>query len=145
MNFKFKLLKKEKKKKRLEIWQIGSFPQNLAWIHAAVSEKPELTDGQRTPAPRQWLLTESSIALLESQKSKSIDCRMKWMTFLWPWEGIGVNIQRGYCSPWHIHVYVNALVYFPYIFKMLLLHILNPHWKLCPKVMSVRTKMPQWK
>ncbi len=28
-----------------EIWRISSFPQNLAWIHAKVSEKPELTDG----------------------------------------------------------------------------------------------------
>ncbi len=25
-----------------------SFPQNLAWIHVAVSEKPELTDKRRT-------------------------------------------------------------------------------------------------
>ncbi len=25
-----------------KIWWIGWFPQNLAWIHAAVSEKPEL-------------------------------------------------------------------------------------------------------
>ncbi len=32
-------------KKGLEM-QIGSFPQNLAWILAAVSEKPELMDGR---------------------------------------------------------------------------------------------------
>ncbi len=31
-----------KKKNRLEIWRVGSFPQHLAWIHAAVSEKTEL-------------------------------------------------------------------------------------------------------
>ncbi len=44
--------------------QAGSFPKNLAWIHAEVFEKSELTDdgrttderrmdGQRTHAPRQ--------------------------------------------------------------------------------------------
>ncbi len=38
------------KKNGLEIWRIGSFPQNLAWIHAAVSEKPQLTDGRTTDA-----------------------------------------------------------------------------------------------
>ncbi len=42
---------KKQKKYGLEIWRIRSFPQNLAWIHAAVSEKPELTDG-RTDAGR---------------------------------------------------------------------------------------------
>ncbi len=30
------------------MWRIGSFPQKLAWIHEAVSEKPELTDASRT-------------------------------------------------------------------------------------------------
>ena len=35
-----------------------SFPQNLAWIHAAVSEKLELTDGRMTPV----LLTKSNRA-----------------------------------------------------------------------------------
>ncbi len=39
---------RKEKKKRPEILQIGSFPQNLGWIHAALSEKPELTDGRRT-------------------------------------------------------------------------------------------------
>ncbi len=30
------------------MWRIGSFPQNLAWIHAAIFEKPELqTDDGR--------------------------------------------------------------------------------------------------
>ena len=29
----------------MEIWWVGSFPQNLAWINGAVSDKPELTDG----------------------------------------------------------------------------------------------------
>ena len=28
----------------------SSHPQNLAWIHAPVSEKPEFTDGQTTDA-----------------------------------------------------------------------------------------------
>ncbi len=55
-----KMKKKKKKHKNLkivykihdiEIWCRGSYPQNLAWIYAAVSEKPECTDG-RTPAPR---------------------------------------------------------------------------------------------
>ena len=32
---------------------VGSFPQNLAWIHAVLSEKPELMDGQQMPASRQ--------------------------------------------------------------------------------------------
>ena len=35
----------EKRKNGLEIYWMGSFPQNLAWFHAAVFEKPELTDG----------------------------------------------------------------------------------------------------
>ena len=30
------------------VWRIGSFPQNLAWIHVAFSEKPEFMDGRRT-------------------------------------------------------------------------------------------------
>ena len=42
------------KKNGLEIWRIGSFPQNLAWIHAAVSEKPQLTDGRTTDACACW-------------------------------------------------------------------------------------------
>ncbi len=49
---KKKIVKKiehfEKRKNSLEIWWRGSYPQNLAWIHAAVSEKPEFTDGRRT-------------------------------------------------------------------------------------------------
>ena len=53
-NLKIKILKK-RKKKGLEKWRIGSFPQNLALIRAAVSEKPELMDRQRMkikmPAP----------------------------------------------------------------------------------------------
>ncbi len=40
------MLKKETN--GLEICQIGSFPYNLAWIHKAVSGKPELTDDGRT-------------------------------------------------------------------------------------------------
>ena len=40
---------KNLKKKVAEIWQIGSFfSQNLAWVYAAVSEKPDLTDGRTT-------------------------------------------------------------------------------------------------
>ena len=41
--WKSKILKKEKN--GLEIWRIGSFPQNLAWIHEAASEKFQLTAG----------------------------------------------------------------------------------------------------
>ncbi len=41
-----KILKKEKN--GLEIWWRGSYPQHLAWIHAAVSEKLEFTDDGRT-------------------------------------------------------------------------------------------------
>ncbi len=33
----------------------GDFPQNLAWIHSSV---PEVTDGRRTPAPRQYRSAE---------------------------------------------------------------------------------------
>ena len=46
------------------MWRIGSFPQHLAWIHAAVSEKPELTVGQRMDACAMTvaLLTKSSRA-----------------------------------------------------------------------------------
>ena len=36
----------EKRKNSLEIWWIEICPQNLAWIHAAVSEKSEFTDVQ---------------------------------------------------------------------------------------------------
>ncbi len=37
---------RKKKIKRLEIWRMCSFLQNLACVHAAVvSEKPEITDG----------------------------------------------------------------------------------------------------
>ncbi len=50
-NLKIKILKKNKKN-CLEIWRIGSFPPNLAWIHAAVSEKSELMDG--------WTMDSSS-------------------------------------------------------------------------------------
>ncbi len=57
--WKSKILKKRKKKTCLEIWRIGGFPQNLAWIQAAVSEKPELTDACATTVA---LLTESSRA-----------------------------------------------------------------------------------
>ncbi len=41
---------------------IGSFPQNLTWIHAAVSNKPELMDGWMTDACATTadLLTKSS-------------------------------------------------------------------------------------
>ncbi len=39
---------KKKKNNRLVIQQRGSYPQNLAWIHAAVSEKPEFTYDGRT-------------------------------------------------------------------------------------------------
>ena len=35
-----------RKKNGLEIWWRGSYSQNLAWIHAAVSEKLEFTDGR---------------------------------------------------------------------------------------------------
>ena len=39
------MLKKEKQ--TLENWRTGSFSQNLAWIQAAVSEKPESTGDGR--------------------------------------------------------------------------------------------------
>ncbi len=42
-NLKIKNFEKGKKND-LEIWLRGSYPQNLAWIHAAVSEKPEFTE-----------------------------------------------------------------------------------------------------
>ncbi len=37
----------------MEIWRVDSFPQNLVWILAVVSQKPELTDGRRMPASQQ--------------------------------------------------------------------------------------------
>ncbi len=67
-NLKLKILKKKKKKKCLEIWWIGSFPQNLSWIHAVVSEKPEFMDDGRTTdacATTVALLTKSSRAKTE--------------------------------------------------------------------------------
>ncbi len=44
-NLKIKTFEKKEKKIGLEIWRIGSFPQNFAWIHGAVFEKFELTEG----------------------------------------------------------------------------------------------------
>ncbi len=38
----------EKPKNDLEIWWRGRYPQNLAFIHAAVSEKLEYTDNGQT-------------------------------------------------------------------------------------------------
>ena len=35
-NFERKKKKKKKKNSGLEIWRRGSYPQNLAWIHAVV-------------------------------------------------------------------------------------------------------------
>ncbi len=32
----------------MKIWRIGSFSQNLAWIHSALSEKRDLKNGRRT-------------------------------------------------------------------------------------------------
>ena len=57
-NFKTKMEILKKKQNGLEMWLRRSCPQNVAWIHAAVSEKPEFTDdgrtdGRWTPAPRQ--------------------------------------------------------------------------------------------
>ena len=56
----------EKKRNDLEVWCIvAKIPQqNLAWIDAMVSEKPELTDGRKTDACTMTvaLLTESSRA-----------------------------------------------------------------------------------
>ncbi len=47
-----KNLKIEKRQKNgLEILWRGSYPQTLAWIHMAVSEKLEVTDDGRTTAP----------------------------------------------------------------------------------------------
>ncbi len=51
----------KKQKNGQEIWWIGSFPYNLAWIHAAVSEKLEFTDG-RTDDGLPALLAKSSRA-----------------------------------------------------------------------------------
>ncbi len=39
--------KKTKTKNGLEIWWRESYPENLAWIHAAVSEKAKFTDDGR--------------------------------------------------------------------------------------------------
>ncbi len=67
-----KILKKEKS--GLEIWRIGSYPQNLVWIHAAVSEKPEFTDDGRTTdacAMTVALLTKSSRAKKDTNFEKS--------------------------------------------------------------------------
>ena len=36
----------KKEKTGIETWWIGSCPQNFAWTHAALSEKPEFTHGQ---------------------------------------------------------------------------------------------------
>ncbi len=61
-NLKIKI----KKKNGLELWRLGSFPQNLAWIHAIVTEEPELMDGRTTDA---WSTT---VALLtKSSKAKN--------------------------------------------------------------------------
>ncbi len=70
-------MKKKEKQKGLDIWQVGSFPQNLAWIHVALSDKPELTDGWTTDACATTvaLLTKSSRA-----KNETIIIQ-QWTTF----------------------------------------------------------------
>ncbi len=64
---KSKILKKKKKKKNVpEIYRIGSFPQTLACIPAAVSEKHELTDGR-------WMTDAcaTTVALLLTKSSRA--------------------------------------------------------------------------
>ncbi len=57
-------MKKKHTKNDLEIWWRGSYPQNLAWIHAAVSEKPEFTDDGRIDDGRTTDACTMTVALL---------------------------------------------------------------------------------
>ncbi len=50
----------KKKKNGLRIQWLSSFPLNLAWIHAAVSEKHELTGDGRTTDARATTAESSS-------------------------------------------------------------------------------------
>ncbi len=65
----------------MEIWQIDSIPQNLPWIHATVSEKPELTD--------EWCMTDDGrmhhdVALLrKSSRAKNVPNDLKLTLTFW--------------------------------------------------------------
>ncbi len=49
-------------------WMIGSFPQNLAWIHVAVSEKLEFMDDGQTTVRRELDICATTVALLCKHK-----------------------------------------------------------------------------
>ncbi len=54
----------------IHVWWIGSCPQNVAWIHAAVSEKPEFTDAGKDGGTNDACAT--TVALLtKSSKAKN--------------------------------------------------------------------------
>ena len=67
---------KNKQKNGLEILWRGSYPQNLAWIHAGVSKKPQFTDVRRKTdacAMTVALLTKSNRAKNEIKKERKKD------------------------------------------------------------------------
>ncbi len=66
----------KKKKNSLEIWWRASYPQNLAWIYAAVCEKIEFTDDQRTDG-RTTDACAMTVALL-TKSSKAKNCLEIW-------------------------------------------------------------------
>ncbi len=65
-----------KQKYDLEIWWRGSYPQSVALIQAAVSEKLKFTDDGRTPAPLQWLCWQSS-----RSKKTTLFSTLQWKWF----------------------------------------------------------------
>ncbi len=74
---KLKFLKL-KKKNVLEIWWIGSCPQNLVCIHAGVSKKPEFTDEGRTTDDGH-LHHDSNSADKVKQMKVSLNGHMWWV------------------------------------------------------------------
>ncbi len=69
-NQKFKIF--ENKKNGLEIWWIGTCPQNLALIHSVVSEKTmSPDDGRRTDDGRTTDARVTTVALLCSSTKQS--------------------------------------------------------------------------
>ncbi len=77
-----------KRRNGLDIWRTDSFhPQNLARFHAAISEKPELTDGGRTGKrwTKDWERWANSSAGSSATKGAllTVTSRAKYQYFPW--------------------------------------------------------------
>ncbi len=88
-NLKIENFEKTKKKNGLEIWWRGIYAQNLAWIHAVVSEKLEFTDGGRTDRR-----TMDACAMTVALLTKSSRAKNKTACHLWPTVGAWVPTEN---------------------------------------------------